>query len=56
MLYKHQYDKLSEQMSLGEIPVTVSECWSLNTVRGVISDNNDFRYLTEEDLLEGLKE
>ncbi|XP_077544612.1 uncharacterized protein LOC144157699 [Haemaphysalis longicornis] len=55
VLYKHQLDKLSALTSFGEIPVTVSEHRSLNTVRGVISDD-DLRYVSEEELLEGLKE
>ncbi|XP_077551573.1 uncharacterized protein LOC144165339 [Haemaphysalis longicornis] len=55
VLYKHQLDKLSALTSFGEIPVTVSEHRSLNTVRGVISDD-DLKYVSEEELLEGLKE
>lgn len=55
LLYKHQCDKLPQLTSFGEISVTVSEHRSLNTVRGVTSDD-DLKYLSEEELLEGLKE
>lgn len=55
LLYKHQCDKLPGLTSFGEIPITISEHRSLNTVRGVISDD-DLKYVSEEELLEGLKE
>ncbi|XP_077516582.1 uncharacterized protein LOC144126926 [Amblyomma americanum] len=55
VLYNHQQEKLSEVKSFGDIPVIISTHRSLNTVRGVISDD-DLKYVTDEELLEGLKE
>lgn len=48
-----QYLKLSNIESIGDIPVSITAHRSLNTVRGVISEN-DFIHLTEKELLEGL--
>lgn len=55
VLYQHQYEKLSGVTAFGDIPITISAHRSLNTVRGVISDD-DLKYVTEEELLNGLKE
>lgn len=48
-----QYSKLSNIVSIGDIPVSVTSHRSLNTVRGVISEI-DFVHLTEKEMLEGL--
>lgn len=52
---KQQYDKLPNLVSLGGVNLTVTPHRSMNTSRGVISDD-DLLYLTEEELLEGWKE
>ncbi|XP_077486525.1 uncharacterized protein LOC144097762 [Amblyomma americanum] len=50
-----QISKLADIETFGDISVSVTPHRSLNTVRGVISDN-DFLNLTEEEMLEGLSE
>ncbi|XP_077485758.1 uncharacterized protein LOC144096758 [Amblyomma americanum] len=49
-----QYSKLSNIVFIGDTTVSVTAHRSLNTVRGVISEI-DFLQLTEEEMLEGLK-
>lgn len=55
IMYHHQNEKLPTVTSFGECPVNVTKHRSLNMVRGVISDD-DLKYLSEEELLEGLRE
>ncbi|XP_077505532.1 uncharacterized protein LOC144115177, partial [Amblyomma americanum] len=50
-----QISKLADIETFGDIPVSVTPHRSLNTLRGIISDN-DFLHLTEEEMLEGLSE
>ncbi|XP_077516955.1 uncharacterized protein LOC144127861 [Amblyomma americanum] len=50
-----QYSKLSNQVQIGDNIVSITAHRSLNTVRGVISET-DFIHLTEEEMLEGLKD
>ncbi|XP_077492145.1 uncharacterized protein LOC144103245 [Amblyomma americanum] len=50
-----QHPKLSNIVSMGDIPVSISAHRSLNTVRGVISEY-DFLHLTEQEIKEGLAE
>ena len=50
-----QYRKLSNLVAFGAVPITVTPHRSMNTVRGVISDD-DLLNLSEEELLEGWKE
>lgn len=49
---KTQYDNLSKLTAFGDIPVSVGPHRSMNTVRGVISDD-DLLELSESELLEG---
>ncbi|XP_049523873.1 uncharacterized protein LOC125945682 [Dermacentor silvarum] len=49
---KMQYEKLPKLVSFGAIPVSVTPHRSMNTIRGVISDD-DLMELTETELLEG---
>ncbi|XP_037509715.1 uncharacterized protein LOC119386521 [Rhipicephalus sanguineus] len=49
---KAQYEKLSKLVAFGETPVSVGPHRSMNTVRGVISDD-DLTELSESELLEG---
>lgn len=51
---KAQHDKLSSIETFGETPVTITEHKSMNTVRGVVSDD-DLIALTEAELLDGWK-
>lgn len=55
VLYQHQYENLPKITAFEDIPVAISPHRSLNTVRGVISDD-DLKYMSEEELLNGLKD
>ncbi|XP_072145573.1 uncharacterized protein [Dermacentor andersoni] len=52
---KDQLEKLAELTTIGDIKVTISPHRSLNTSRGVISEE-DFLNLSDEELLEGFQE
>lgn len=52
---KCQHDKLTTLEKIGDIPITVTQHKSMNTVRGVVSDD-DLIDLSEVELLEGWKE
>lgn len=51
---KEQLEKMSDLTTIGDIKVTISPHRSLNTCRGVISE--DFLNLSDEELLEGFQE
>lgn len=46
------YEKLSNLKTFGDIPITVTAHRSMNTVRGVVSED-DLLELTDAELLEG---
>lgn len=52
---KQQVEKLLDVTSIGDVAVTISPHRSLNTSRGVISEE-DFMNLSDEELLEGFQE
>ncbi|XP_077522920.1 uncharacterized protein LOC144133603 [Amblyomma americanum] len=52
---KVQFSKLPTIVSFGDIPVSITAHRSLNTVKGGISEH-DFLNLSEEEMLEGLKD
>lgn len=49
---KTQHDKLNTIQTFGDVPVTITKHKSMNTVRGVVSDD-DLIELSETELLEG---
>lgn len=49
---KIQHDKLNTIQTFGDVPVTITKHKSMNTVRGVVSDD-DLIELSETELLEG---
>ena len=50
-----QYNKLSHLVAFGNIPVSVSPHRTMNTVKGVVSDE-DLMTLSDEELLDGWKD
>ncbi|XP_049525930.1 uncharacterized protein LOC125946473 [Dermacentor silvarum] len=50
-----QYEKLPKLVSFGDIPITLTPHRTMNTTRGVVSDD-DLMELTEAELLEGFSE